>query len=79
MKSKTLTKYGKLIQFSPFFMEDFNDDANLFLAVYNQNLQEIKENGSSFSWYIWLEQNQPLIDRLYDALEAAGKIPTGPE
>lgn len=78
MKLETLKKYGKLVQYGIDFMEDFNEDANTFRIKYLEHYPEILENGYSYSWYNWTELNQPLIDRLYDALNAAGKIPVQP-
>jgi hypothetical protein len=78
MKLETLNKYGKLVQFGINFMENFNEDEIVFATKYNEYYPEISENGYSHSWYSWLEQNQNLVNRLYDALNEAKKIPTLP-
>jgi hypothetical protein len=78
MKTDFLTKYGKLVQFGTSYMKDFNENANIFLSKYNECLSEISEQGYSQKWYNWTEENQKLIEDLYDALNASGKIPIQP-
>jgi hypothetical protein len=75
MKTETNIKYGKLIQFGTEYMENFNEDANTFRSKLLEHLPEIRETGSSLEWYLWINKNQDLIDRLYDSLNDAQLIP----
>jgi hypothetical protein len=76
MTKEAIQKFGSIYQFGVDYMENFNDDAAAFLAAYRQNENTIKTNGYSRVWDNWKEDNQDLIIRLYDALNAANKIPT---
>jgi hypothetical protein len=76
MTKEAIQKFGAIYQFGVDYMENFNDDAAAFLAAYRQNENTIKANGYSRAWDNWKEDNQNLIIRLYDALNAANKIPT---
>jgi hypothetical protein len=78
MTKEVIQKFGSLYQFGVDYMEGFNDDADLFLSAYGLYENEIKQNGFCKEWDNWKEENQNLIIRLYDALNAAGKIPTVP-
>jgi hypothetical protein len=78
MIKEAAQKFGSLYQYGVEFMEEFNQDANLFLSAYNLYKNEISENGYSKEWDLWKESNQDLIIRLYDALNTAGKIPSTP-
>jgi hypothetical protein len=78
MTKEAQQKFGLLFQFGVDYMNNFNQDAELFLATYNLYSNQLKQNGYSRQWDDWKENNQALIIRLYDALNAANLIPTSP-
>lgn len=78
MNKEASFKFGKLFQFGVDYMDNFNEDAELFLVTYRQYEQDLKENGYVRQWDEWKESNQQLIIRLHDALDQANLIPAGP-
>lgn len=77
MTKEATQKFGSIYQFGVDYMKDFNSDAATFLAAYKQYESIIKSNGYSRGWDNWKDENQELIIRLHDALEAADLIPKG--
>jgi hypothetical protein len=78
MTKEAAQKFGSLYQYGVEFMEGFDTDADAFLAAYKQYENKIKQSGYSRDWDNWKEDNEDLIIRLFDNLNAAGLIPTSP-
>lgn len=75
MKKEAIQKFGSLYQFGVDYMTGFNADADAFLSSYQTYKDELQQQGHSRGWEEWKENNQDLIIRLYDALNAANLIP----
>lgn len=75
MTKEAIHKFGSIYQFGVDFMSGFNSDADAFIAAYNQHKNTILQQGYSKDWEEWKENNQDLIIRLHDTLDAANLIP----
>ena len=75
MKTEAIQKFGSIYQFGVNYMMGFSVDAESFLTAYQQYEEELQQQGYSKGWENWKEDNQDLIIRLFDALNAANLIP----